>query len=291
MSNQHPTTSPGVSASVPHAEHDWARQARTFLFVPGTRPDRFERARDSGADAIIVDLEDAVEPAAKDTARSHAASWLQTAERSIVRINAADSPWFTADLEALRTLDPQVVLLPKVESPTDITQVTDALTPGTSVIACIETALGLHRVCSVLDEAPVTRLALGNMDLARDLGVSPNDGPLLDQAGVILVLESRAHGLPQPVTGVTASLTDTDAVTRDAAHAAGLGFGGKVCIHPAQVAAAAAGFAPTATDVAWAQRILAADDGSGVAQVDGQMVDKPVTDRAIAILRRAGLNN
>ncbi|GAA5060319.1 HpcH/HpaI aldolase/citrate lyase family protein [Nocardia callitridis] len=254
--------------------------ARTLLFVPGSRPDRFDKAVASGADAVILDLEDAVATADKVTARHAVADWLGDGNAAVVRVNAPDSAYWAEDVEAICGAD-AVIMVPKAE---DVDQVR-ALAAEVAVIALIETSrgvLGAERVCAV---PGVIRAALGHIDLAAELGVDPDDRTAFAMARSTLVLASAAAGLAPPLDGVTTDLSAEDVLSSDVRHAKSLGFGGKLCIHPSQVAVAAATLRPSAVEVAWAESVVAAlPSGGGAAQVNGRMVDPPVLARARRIL-------
>ena len=261
---------------------------RSYLFVPGNRPERFAKAFDSGADAVIVDLEDAVAPDQKQAARQALAAWGKEgrAHRAqlVVRINDDASPWFDADLAVLRSLGPCRVMLPKAESRDQIDHLASALGPGTRVIALIESARGLLEVDAVATALAVERLAFGTLDYSLDLGLSEDPRGLLYPASRI-ALASRAAELPAPIAGVTAAVDDEAALRSDLELARACGFGAKLCIHPRQVGLLHAILAPTPQQRDWAARVLAAAKaGTGAVQVDGKMVDRPVLLRARAIL-------
>jgi len=267
---------------------DTARTARTWLFVPGDRPERFPKAAAAGADIILLDLEDAVLPAHKDAARDSVTSWLAgTSVTCAVRVNAVGTAWHAADLAALATGgQPRIVVLPKSEDPEGVARVVDALPDGSVVVALVETAQGVTVATGIARVAGVARLVLGTYDLAAELGVDPDHAPAMASARGTLVLASAAGGLPGPVDGVTGDVHDPDRVTADVLASAALGFAGKLCVHPAQVVPATEALAPSAEDIAWAGRVVAVGNGSGegVALVDGRMVDRPVVERARRIL-------
>lgn len=264
--------------------------ARTLLFVPGSRPERFPKALAAGADLVVVDLEDAVAPAAKDDARSAVVDWLSTlslgdAGQVVVRINAADTPWHGADLDAMagRTAG---VIVPKAVAGSAL----EEAGRRTPVVALVETATGVLDARDVARTAGVVRLAFGSFDLAAELGVDPLDADALRAARSAVVLASADAGLAGPVDGVHAAVDDVDALTAETAAARRLGFAGKLCIHPRQVAVVASVLRPSEEEIAWAERILAATpdaDERGVVTVDGRMVDKPVIDRARRIAASA----
>ena len=263
-----------------------ATAAITLLFVPGDRPERFDKAAAAGADLVVVDLEDAVPSAHKTDARNHAATWLSETPPGVlhaVRINASDTGEYADDVAALAGL-PCLVMVPKAEDPDALREVARLLGPDAGLLALVETATGILRAPGIAAVDAVQRLVFGSFDLAAQLGVSPDDREALQSARSALVLASAAAGLPAPVDGVTGDVTDDGRVADDVAYAVRLGFGGKLCIHPRQVAPARAGFRPSAEDVSWARTVVAAVGEGGVALVDGRMVDKPVVDRARRIL-------
>ena len=251
--------------------------ARTLLFVPGHRPDRFEKAARAGADAVIIDLEDAVAPADKDAARRHAADWLARSRDAVVRINAPGTPWWDADLD-LVTAFGCPVMLPKAEDRDVIERIGEVC----AVIPLVETAAGIERALDVCCATGAVRAAFGSVDLATELGVHHDDTQALAYARSRLVMAGAAAGIAPPLDGVTTALDDTDTLARDIHHARRLGFGGKLCVHPKQLPAVAKGFAPTDEELAWARKVLAA--GDAVSAVDGAMVDRPVRERARRLL-------
>ncbi|MEV4143555.1 CoA ester lyase [Amycolatopsis sp. NPDC049691] len=263
------------------------RPEATWLFVPGNVPRRFAKAAAASADAVVIDLEDAVRPEDKDTARAETLRWLSDGGQAWVRLNATGTPWFDADVDAVVGASGLLgVLMPKAEDPVALAALSARLGPDTAVVALIETAAGVHRVHDVAASPGVTRLAFGALDLAADLGADDTAEAMLFARSTI-VLASRVAGLPAPIDGVTTVTDDADAVTAAARYARSLGFRGKLCIHPAQVGPTARGLAPGEEEIAWAREVLHAADGSAgaVTGPDGRMIDKPVLDRAHAILR------
>jgi len=259
---------------------------RSFLFVPGNRPERFDKACAAGADVTLIDLEDAVAPADKASARDAIRAWLSPSKAVYLRINGADTTWFQEDLALLRLPGIHGVVLPKAEHSAFITEIHDAA-PGLPVIALIESALGLRNLESIA-AAGIARFAFGSIDFQLDLGIAGEREELLF-ARSPLVLVSRLAGLPPPVDGVTVALDDPTQLADDIAYARRLGFGGKLTIHPRQVEAVNAGFLPPAAEIEWAERVLAAAaaaNGNAV-RLDGKMIDKPVIDRATAIVQSA----
>ena len=248
--------------------------ARSFLFVPGNRPERFAKACAAGADAVIVDLEDAVPPADKLAARDALVAWLSPAHPVLVRINSADSEWFRGDLAVCGLPVVAGIVLPKAERTQELASVVAAGAPA--ILPLIESARGLWNGIELARAPGVQRLLFGAIDFSFDVGISEGHEQLL-HARSQLVLMSRVAGIAAPVDGVTVALDDPERVRDDGARARALGFGGKLCIHPKQVALVNAAFAPSVAELAWAARVLAAASSSGAAvAVDGKMVDRPV---------------
>ena len=280
-----------------------AATGATWLFVPGSRPDRFAKAVSSGADEVILDLEDAVSPADKASAREAVAAWLDVPARGAdsgagpgrgsawVRINPPGSAWYDADVAALfGSPGLRGVVVPKAEDPDALTRLRVRLGRAAPLLALVETAQGVHRAAAIAAAHGVCRLAFGAIDLALDLGaVESRESLLLARSQIVLA--SRVAGLPAPIDGVTADVGELDAVVADTAYAKGLGFGGKLCIHPAQVPVVARVLTPSAEEVAWAREVLAAAEaaGAGVARARGAMVDLPVYERARRVLVQAGV--
>jgi len=249
-----------------------------LLFVPGDRPERFAKAAAS-AEAVIVDLEDAVPAGAKAKARDALAA-LPAGAVIYVRINAAGTELHAADLAAVKGLAIAGVMLPKAESAAAVEAVSAAT--GHKIIALIESAAGIAAARFIAASPATARLAFGSIDYCADLGAAHTREALLT-ARCELVLASRLAGLPAPLDGVTTAIDDEAQVEDDARHASSLGMHGKLCIHPRQVAAARRGFTPSAEETAWARRILAAGS-DGAVSMDNRMVDAPVRARARRIL-------
>ena len=262
---------------------------RSLLFVPGSRPERFDKALAAGADAVIVDLEDAVAPADKLSAREAVRAWLRPAHAVIVRINAADTPWFADDITLCALPGVAAVMLPKAERADTITTLMAAGAPG--VLPLIESAAGFAALTTIAVTPGVQRLVFGSIDFQLDLGMRDAHEDELLHFRSQIVLASRLADLAAPIDGVSTAIDDAAALHTDVQRARRLGFGGKLCIHPKQVAGVHRGFAPSADELAWAQRVLAASAAAGGAAVavDGKMVDKPVLLRAERILSEGAL--
>jgi citrate lyase subunit beta/citryl-CoA lyase len=259
--------------------------ARSLLFVPGNRPERFDKAVSSEADAVILDLEDAVPPSAKEQARRQVAEWLDPTKPVLVRINASKSPWFFEDLAICRHPAVVGVVMPKAETGPAL----DAIAAIRPVLALIETAIGVRDLNAICAHPQVQRLAVGSIDLSLDLGIE-GDQATLDPIFLWVIVASRAAGMPSPVSGVTPDFTNLSRVEIDTARAGALGFGGKLCIHPAQIAPVHNCFRPSNAEIEAARRIVSASaEAAGAATtVDGQMVDRPIVERARKILSKAG---
>lgn len=261
------------------------RLPRSYLFVPGSRPDRFAKAFDAGADAVIIDLEDAVPPAGKAAAREHVARELTASHAAYVRINGPDTEWFADDILCLAR-HPGVagIVLPKAEGVEHVEAVLQLAHPSLVMLPLVETALGVWHMEQLARAPRVTRLVFGSLDLQLDLGLADDHEALLAFRSK-LVLVSRVAGIAPPVDGVTTSLDDDHAVLTDAQRAYRMGFRGKLCIHPKQINPVHRAFSLTLDERAWAQRVLDAVAASGGAAVslDGKMVDLPVIRKARAI--------
>lgn len=273
-------------------------RACSFLFVPANRPERYAKALACGADAVIVDLEDAVAPADKLLARQAlllAAASLDAAQRGrlLVRINAAGTPWHAVDLAALRALRARGVagvMVSKAESPAVLAGVAAAAGPACALVPLIESVAGLDALDALAASSQVLRLAFGHLDFQADAGLACG----LDEAELVpvrlaLVLASRRAGLVAPVDGISPGTQDTAQLSLDAARSRRGGFGGKLCIHPAQAAPVNVAFAPSAPELDWARRVQAAfaEAGGGVFSLDGRMVDAPVLRLALRTLAQA----
>jgi citrate lyase subunit beta/citryl-CoA lyase len=259
-------------------------RARSLLFVPGNRADRFDRAAGAGADVVVLDLEDAVEVSAKGVARDAVAGWLVTGGEAVVRVNPVTSPYFHDDSSALAGLPGLLgIMLPKADA--EALELAAARCPGVPLVPLVESARGVHEVHRVAAGHGVVRLAFGAIDLALDLMMEESPESLL-LARSSLVLASRVAGLDPPADGVTTRLDDGESARLDAQAARALGFGGKLCIHPTQVPVVNAAFSPTADELRWAEGVLAALPG-GAVRHGNHMIDAPLRDRARRIVARA----
>lgn len=270
-----------------------SRQLRTALFVPASRPERFIKALESGADAVIIDLEDAVEHEAKDRARVELANFATSHPDAsfMVRINDGATSWFDEDLAVCREL-PNVrgIVLPKTESAEQAYRVVGA---GKRVIPLIETARGVQVLDEIASVQGVRRLSFGLLDLMLDLGVTPDTESaalVLNQIRFQILMYSRMHGLDAPLDSIYPDFSDPVGLAVAARQACDMGFCGMLCIHPRQIEVVHQAFLPSAQDLDWAQRVVAQaeTDNSVAFKLDGRMVDLPVIERARRIVARAG---
>jgi (S)-citramalyl-CoA lyase len=273
------------NASISTAGYDLVRSA---LFVPGDRPERYEKALASGADRVIVDLEDAVEEASKSSARASLGEYLLSNPEAavLVRVNSPGHAQHEADLAFCKGHKGVIgIMLPKAETRAQLANAAETAKP---ILPIIESALGavnLPELCSV---PGLERLCFGAIDMALDLGLkdgSPGALTVLDHLRVSVIVQSRIYGLAPPLDGVFPSINDFSGLTSAVQTALEMGFGGVLCIHPKQVAVIHEALTPEPNEVSWANRVLAAAETQGGAfKLDGQMIDAPVLSRARRIL-------
>lgn len=263
--------------------------SRSLLFVPGDRPERFDKAAASGAHEVILDLEDAVAPAAKAQARARVASWLATGRQAFVRINALPTEWHAEDLRMLQAAPGAGLMLPKADADS-LARTAQAL-PGRRIIALLETVAGYMELAPMARLDGLERIAFGSVDFASESGIA-DEGDTLTSVRIQIVLESRHAGLAAPIDGISLNFTDDAGLHADALRSRQLGFGGKLCIHPRQVAAVNTAFRPTPQELQWALGVMAAFEASQgqATSIDGKMIDKPVVERAQRVVAesRAG---
>jgi citrate lyase subunit beta/citryl-CoA lyase len=263
------------------------RPVLTLLYAPADRPELVAKALASEADVVIVDLEDAVAPGQKESARASLAELLSAHpdRRVQVRVNALGSPWSDADLAAVRALPPHVgVRIPKVVDPADVVDVA-ARVGERALHPLVETAAGVEAAYDIARAHPlVASLGLGEADLCSDLGVSSDGG--LAFARSRIVNAARAAGLPAPAMSVHANVRDDEGLARSCALGRELGFLGRAAIHPRQLPVIVAAFTPTAAEVAEARLVVdsvrsAREVGSGTVVLDdGRFLDAAMVERA-----------
>ncbi len=261
--------------------------ARSWLFVPATRPDRFAKAATSGADRVILDLEDAVATNEKESARNGLLAAVIPRDVPVyVRVNSALTPWFEDDLAAARSLAIRGVLLPKADSAAHVERAVSAIAPEHSIVPIIETAAGLWNVLDVARSPRVERLIFGALDFTLDTGIHDRDGAF-DAVRGRIVVASRVAGIAPPVDLVTLAIDDEELLRRHAARSRSFGFGGKLCIHPKQIAITNDAFRPSDEEVVWARAVLAelaSRPADAVFAHRGELVDRPVIERARQIV-------
>ena len=267
---------------------------RSFLYVPGDRPDRVAKAMASAADAVIVDLEDAVKPASKSAARDALRSLpTRTAGQRWVRINAgADG---RADLAALADLELGVergelgvgidgVVVAKCETVDWLDEVAAAVGDRVAIAPLVESALALRRLDAICAHDRTVQCQLGEVDLLADLGGRPPGGhALVDRARLDLVVASAAAGIAAPIGGVHLAIDDLEALRSSSDALADIGFAGRAVVHPTHCAVVNEAFSPTAAELAWAEDVLArwaAASTGAVRAADGSMIDEAVVRRA-----------
>lgn len=264
------------------------RPRRSVLYMPGSNARALEKGRSLPADGLILDLEDAVAPDAKASARDTVRAALDAKgdygrRELVVRVNGLDTPWGHQDLVSMAQAGADAVLLPKVESADGVRRAAAVLElagapPGLPLWCMIETPRGVLRAAEIADLPAVTCLVMGTSDLAKDLHAEhvPGREPLLPALGTC-VLAARAAGIAI-LDGVHLDLGDDAGLVAVCAQGRALGFDGKTLIHPKQIEAANAAFGPSAEAVERARTIVAAfeaavADGKGVVVVDGKLVE------------------
>lgn len=260
---------------------------RSYLYVPGNRPERFDKAIASSADAVIIDLEDAVPPEEKIAARQSASNWINATKPVVIRVNAETTEWFKEDFAICRSPGVAGIVLPKAENVgAEIVELCQS--QGIALLPIIETALGMARANEIAALPCVRHLMFGTIDFQFELNID-GDGDELLAFRSQLVLASRLAGIAAPIDGPCTSWEDAALLANDCARAKRLGFGGKLCIHPKQVATVNAVFSPSEAEIAWAKRVVAAaKESSGAAvAVDGRMIDRPIILKAERIVASA----
>ena len=261
---------------------------RSLIFVPGSRPERIAKALQAGADAVVVDLEDAVAPDAKDAARAAVLAELSADQRFAVRVNPLETEWGRDDADALAAHDhaPAFVMLPKAESAGQVDVLAAALgdQAGGGVAPIIESALGLRHAWEICAADAVTAALFGGGDMAADLGVALAWEPLLFARSQVVAACAAAQipAIDVPYLDVN----DEAGLAAETERVKQLGYQAKACIHPAQVGPVNAVFTPSETDIAEAERVIAAleDAGGGAALLDGKLIEAPIIRRARRVL-------
>lgn len=265
---------------------------KSLLFVPGSRPERFEKAASSGADTIIIDLEDAVLPEAKETARTDTLNWLASREgiEAGIRINSLRTPDGCADVAKLATsgCKPDFVMVPKAETGLDLEIVADALGRMAPLIAVIESGRGLRRAFDIAKQADGGVL-FGGADYSASLGADLADWDAMIVARGTIAGACGAAGVPAydvPYLDVK----DTDGLSNWTRKAKAMGFSGRACIHPSQVDAVNTVFRPSEAELSEAKAIIRSleDSRGGAVLHKGKLVDRPIILAAERTLAQAG---
>ncbi len=263
-----------------------ARPRRSALYMPAANARAIEKSRDLACDVVILDLEDAVAPDAKDLARTQAVEAVKAGgfgrREVVIRVNGLDTPWGAADLAAAAAAHPAAILAPKVSSPADVAAYDTALSGDTRLWVMIETCAALFALDAIAASARTSRLdtfVIGTNDLAKEMRcrLTVDRAPLLGPLS-LSVAAARAHGLTI-LDGVYNGIEDEDGLARQCAQGAEFGFDGKTLIHPKQIEAANSAFSPADDEVQWARIIVAAFDSpenasKGVLRVEGRMVER-----------------
>lgn len=272
------------------------RPYRSVLYIPGSKERALDKARGLPVDAIIFDLEDAVTPDAKPEARETLRAALDEGgygqKAKIIRINGLDTLWGADDVAALRDAGADAFLLPKVNSAADVQALADLLPAGTPIWAMIETGLGVLNALEIAAHPSMEGFVAGTNDLAKELNcrARPDRLPMM-MALQAMLLAARSERIVA-VDGVYNQFKDEAGLEAECVQGRDLGFDGKTLIHPAQVEIANAAFAPSAEEVALAERQIAAFEeaeasGQGVAVVDGKIVENLHIETARATLDKA----
>lgn len=257
------------------------------LFVPGNRPERFVKAAQSDADAIIIDLEDAVHADDKAAAQQNLRVHGITTKPVYVRINTRKAAWWCGDVAAVAEAKIDGVMVAKAELVEDFTAIHQAIGRQMPLIGLIESAGAFANLRALLRAPSIFCVAFGSLDYALDAGCEPSWEALLHVRSM-LALECRIAGLPAPIDGVTPQFNDDDLLRNDVMRARALGYGGKLAIHPRQTTIIRQAMSPTDAELEWAKKVLAAaENNPGAAQLDGVMIDRPVIQRAERIARFA----
>lgn len=264
-------------------------QERSYLFVPGDRPERFDKALASGAHGVILDLEDAVQPERKPQAREAVRGWLAQAQLPVwVRINPADTAWHADDCALLESPRVRGLMVPKAQDVAGLATLASRLRDDQWLIPLVETVAGWFDAQAIARVPRVLRLAFGSVDFMSDSGIQ-GEGDEMNSVRTQLVLVSRLAGIGAPIDGVSVAIDDADQLDQDVRRSRRFGFGAKLCIHPSQIAPIHAALRPTEQAIDWARRALAAEAASpGAARLDGRMVDRPVVlqaQRTLALAR------
>lgn len=266
---------------------------RSLLFVPATSEHLWQKASQRGADAVVIDLEDAIPIDKKEVARAMAPAAIQLLKDKgadvVLRVNSDPRLW-EQDLVGMPLTSLSAIMLPKVETKDQVEAFARALTKHASatpppVAALLETPLGVLATAQIASHPSLCALGFGAEDFSGAIGVHPH-ALALTWAAQQVITGAHAYGLQcWGMAGSIAEVKDLDAFGKDVEFARKIGFTGSVCIHPNQVAIVNSGFSPSAAELEWAQKVIDADQaarakGLGAVLLEGKMIDKPIVDRA-----------
>lgn len=271
----------GTSFAAPRA----GELSRSWLLVNARYPDVFSDAAASGADEVVLDVEDAVDPRYKDSARDGVVTWLAAGGSAWVRVNARSTDFWDDDMRALRASDGlRGVVLAKAEHASEVVETVDALGGRVPVVPLVESALGIERALEIAQARGVLRLAFGSGDYRRDTGAANTDAALAYPRSR-LVVASRASGLPGPIDGPTVA-DDETMLSQETELAADLGMTGRLCLRPEQAATVNRRLAPSREEIAWASAFLGEFEQSGGVIRDGSDLPRLSRARRIRVLAR-----
>ncbi|HEB9284872.1 TPA: CoA ester lyase [Campylobacter coli] len=274
-------------------------KAKSFLFVPSIYPERFIKALQSGANQIIIDLEDSVEEAKKEVGRKNIADFssqcVKNNDKFLIRINETQSAEFQKDLSLISTIKESNsivgIVLPKAQNYEDIDILSKFELP---IIPIIESALGVENLDDIARHPSVLALSFGSLDMTLDLNLQEGEGKnfILNSIRTQIVLKSVKYNLLSPINGVYPDIKNIDGLKEDLLFAKSMGFGRSLCIHPNQVVPINEVFSPSAQQIAWAKEILSLRKNSNdiIFNHNGMMVDLPVIKKAEQILLDSNSN-
>ena len=251
----------------------------TPLFVPGARSDRFEKALQSGADTIIIDLEDSVSETQKEVARQNLLGLDKKSHNIFVRVNDLDSPYVKEDLACIERCGEVGIMLSKSEDASAIAQWLALHSIERKILCLIETVKGLAAISELMQNRSVIGCAFGHFDFSTDLGCRA-DLSVLAPYRAELVFKSKLFGKAAPLDCVTADISAIDQLKMDCEDAKQRGFGGKLLIHPSQVKLAQSIFLPSKEEYNEAKKLLKATASQTILQYEGRMIDKPILKKA-----------
>ncbi|MFB4165719.1 CoA ester lyase [Alteribacillus sp. JSM 102045] len=274
---------------------------RSYLFVPGNKPERINKALDSKADAVIIDLEDAVAVDAKTEARQQVEEQLKglgpVSKSLFLRINDINTPFWKEDMKLVKDFSLTGVMMPKAQSSEEVCEIANELTEEQVIIPLIETAKGVSAAFNIAGSSnKVTRIAFGAVDYCLDLGISISENQNeLQYPRSVITVASRAANIEPPIDTVFVDISDDEGLKKETKRAKQLGMFSKLCIHPRQVGMVNELFSPSLKEQRWAKKVItsfekAENEGVAAIQVDGIMIDYPVYKQAIAIVQRSANN-